>query len=293
MKLSFFILLLFFNLIAAGDIVYAEVDAHSEATSAFTSNFKSIKSPTVLSHAVSTAIINSKKSGHLPILVLDMDETSVEKLSSDIVATEFYLKLRDSGAIEASHLVFVLTARPITTNNILNITNSELAKCTPELEAKMRYSISLNGSAYINFPLETRFLYDRGLLVMGGSKLTKCQTLCQTLDISLNEIPNGNNNTYELIIVDNQISWFTEFRNNKKYNPKIIKAHFFHYDRRADHHAVRQSFPITLGLSFPMFIDQDSTNIVTTSYDDDDDVCDGCLALLYGMYKWCGTLFYR
>ncbi len=296
MKFNFIIGVIFFKLASASEIALETIDTPSSqftATTAFSHTFQSYGCSEMLSRAVLHAVNTSIESGRLPILVCDIDETLVKRWRGRVIATEFYHNLRDSGAISSSHGVLALTARTITDGDALQITNYDLEACTPEFAVHMRSPKNLDGLISLNFPLETRFLHDAGLLVMGNGGLTKRQVL----NIYLEKVLANSTKRYELIVVDNEIGWFDGFCNDTGYDFKITRGHFFHYNWNVGE---KVTSPISgldrlmLAASFPIMRDHFAARdfYYNLEEDDDDSIYDCCSAMLGGVFRSCCPWLY-
>ena len=282
MKLSIMGLALFCSLTSATEIDLDLDDLVNHTPTIFSHNFRSFDCPSELSAAILDTVNSAIDSGNLPILVCDMDKTLVKEMSDCTVPTDLYCKLRDSGVISRSHGVLVLTARSMINCDIFHITNYELEVCIPEFAKHMRSSKNFDGLTASTVPLDTRFLHDAGLLVMGNGGLTKRQVL----DIYFQNILAGSNKTYELIFVDNEIHWFTEFCEVSGYDPKITKGHFFHYNWQIGEKMSRyQSMSVldrlVIASSVPVMWDFEARSY----YEDDDDDC--CWSTCYDIFKRC------
>lgn len=193
--------------------------------SAIPYSFKSYDCPKCLSENLLSAVDNAIASGNLPILVCDIDETLIKKNTGHPLPTDLYSYLRGSGVIFKVHGLLALTARSVTTENIIGITQNELNLCVPEFVTCMKAPDNLGRLSGLDFSAEKRFLHSHGLIIMGEGGLTKRQTS----NIYLQSVLQDSNQKYELLFVDNDIGWFGEFCNGTGYDPKIVKGNFFHY----------------------------------------------------------------
>lgn len=189
-------------------------------------DFGTYDCPKILSEAIANAINTAIASGNLPILVCDIDETLIKRTAGYSTATDLYHNLKSSGAFFKTHGLLALTARIVNVENVMPFTQAELNLCTPEFVTCLKNPANL-GSILggLDFSSEKRFLHDYGLVIMGQGGLTKRQAL----DVFLNQALHDNNKKYELLFVDNDIGWFSEFCNGIGYDPKIVKGNFFHY----------------------------------------------------------------
>lgn len=240
---SIFLFLLFIRFIHCSDLVQeilGDNNTSTDSTVAITSteivptittptiacDFGTYDCPKILSEAIANAINTAIASGNLPILVCDIDETLIKRTAGYSTATDLYHNLKSSGALFKTHGLLALTARIVNVENVMPFTQAELNLCTPEFVTCLKNPANLGSIlGRLDFSSEKRFLHDYGLVIMGQGGLTKRQAL----DVFLNQALNDNNKKYELLFVDNDIGWFSEFCNGIGYDPKIVKGNFFHY----------------------------------------------------------------
>ena len=177
MKLFFYTILFALKSIYASEFTLDDLREQRSQFPAFSYNFQSYSCPNEISLAILSAVNNAIYSGRLPVVVCDMDDTLVKISHSHLVPTKFYHRLIKSGVLAQAHGVVLLTARPITTENILTETSEELEACTPGFTKYMYDSKNLGGLVAKDLAHEKRFLHDHGLLIMGNGGLTKRQTL--------------------------------------------------------------------------------------------------------------------
>lgn len=280
MKLFFYTILFALKSIYASEFTLDDLREPRSQFQAFSYNFQSYSCPNAISLAILSAVNNAIYSGRLPVIVCDMDDTLVKISHSHLVPTKFYHRLIKSGVLPQAHGVVLLTARPITTENILTETSEELEACTPGFTKYMYDSKNLGGLVAQDLPHEKRFLHDHGLLIMGNGGLTKRQTL----DIYFQNILVDENQNYELIFVDNSFGWFPEFCNDSGYDSKIVKGHFFHYNSDVG----EMTRDLSSFNTFDRLIMLSSWVPSTWNYgdhsdeDDEDDLCD-----LISLFKKC------
>ena len=214
------------------DVTIINLDSFVDITDSlkvpnFTYNFHSYDCLKELSTEVVIAVNGSIAAGRFPILVSDIDETLVKKGFDGISSTDLYNQMSTSGVFSNSHGVLALTARPINMNKVVESTNFELATYAPEFYKVMRSDKNFDGISSLNllFKFERRFIYDSGLLVMGGGGLSKRQVL----DEYFRRLLINSEHKYDLIFIDDEYSWFQEFCTGG-YNQKIRTGHFFHYN---------------------------------------------------------------
>lgn len=145
------------------------------------------------------------------ILVLDIDETLLKRVSSGGKMLEKQTKLAEflekSGIYAISYGVLALTARPARID-VMERTLTTLNKCVPYFYMGMTDSKNFGGKIHEKGIRHgaSGYLHKDGLLLMGKTQKTKCETLASFIR------ENGlDSYEYELFFVDNDWKWFPQF----------------------------------------------------------------------------------